>query len=417
MERVAIIGGVRTPFVKAAGAFADYGTVDLLSHVIKSAWEKFELGKCGIDEVVAGTVLHDPAIPNLAREAVFKAGLPVSITAHSVSNNCITGLVAANYAAESIRLGRISSALAGGAEAMSRPSLTFNRQAKDIFLSLFQAKTFGKKLALFASLRPQHFIPDMPSPKEPSTGLTMGEHCELMVKEFAISRLEQDEFAYLSHKNAAQAQSQGSLDLEIAPLGAVKADNIVRASTTLEKLSGLKPVFDRSSSGSLTAGNSSALTDGASIIVLMSEARAKQLSLTPLGFLEATEYASVKPEDGLLMGPALAVPKLLSKLKLKLSDIDVFEIHEAFAGQVLCNLAAWEKGWTKYPECAPIGTVPREKINLNGGSLALGHPFAATGGRLIISALNQLHRLGGNRALLSVCAAGSMGAAMTLTKH
>ena len=376
-----------------------------------------DLSKVGIDEVVAGTVLHDPGIPNLAREALFKAGLPKIITGHSVSNNCITGLVAVNYAAESIKAGRISSALAGGAEAMSRPSLTFSKKAQAIFLDLQRARSLGQRLSLISKFRPKHFAPSVPSPKEPSTGLTMGEHCELMVKEFGINRESQDKFALLSHQNASKAQAAGYLSAEIVPLGGVSADNIVRGSTTLEKLSSLKPVFYRSTAGTLTAGNSSALTDGASVIALVSESKARALGLKPLGFLEAVEFASVNPQDGLLMGPALAVPKLLGRLNIAVSDIDLFEIHEAFAGQVLCNLAAWEKGWAKYPEMKPIGAIPSEKINPNGGSLALGHPFAATGGRIILAALNHLQRSGGKRALVSVCAAGAMGGALTLTRE
>lgn len=417
MERVAIIGGLRTPFVKASGAFANYETVDLLSHVLKAMWLSLPVAKAGLDEVVAGTVLHDPTIPNLAREALFRAQLPKSIGAHSVSNNCITGLVAVNYAAESIMVGRISSAFAGGAEAMSRPALTFHKKSQEIFFRLSRARSLPEKLQLITRFRPKHFAPSLPSPKEPSTGMTMGQHCELMVKEFGIGRRVQDELALRSHRNAANAQKAGFLATEIAALGEVAADNLIRESTTLDKLSALKPVFDRSASGTLTAGNSSALTDGASAVWLMSESRARSLNLEVLGFLEACEFASVKPEDGLLMAPALAVPKLLARLKLGVSDVDLFEIHEAFAGQVLCNLAAWEKGWAKYPEMKPIGTIPTEKINPNGGSLALGHPFAATGARLILSALAQLKRSNKRRALLSVCAAGAMGAAMTLTRE
>lgn len=416
MSRVAIIGGLRTPFVKAGTAFSSLETVDLLSHVLKSAWDKFGIESTGLDEVVAGTVLHDPSVPNIAREALFRAGLPKTIGAHSVSNNCITGLVAVNYAAESISKGRISSALAGGAEAMSNPRLTFNKQAQQAFLSLSKARSFSDKLAAIAKFRPAHFVPEVPSPKEPSTGLTMGEHCELMVKEFGVSRTVQDHFAFLSHQNAAKAQSNGYLSEEIAAVDAVSADNIIRSSTTLEKLASLKPVFDKTKSGSITAGNSSALTDGASIVFLMSEERARHLNLQPLGFVEALEFASVEPQDGLLMGPALAVPKLLKRLRIGISDIDLFEIHEAFAGQVICNLLAWEKGWNKYPEMQAVGAIPEKKINPNGGSLALGHPFAATGGRLIISALNQLKRSNQQRALISVCAAGAMGAAMTVTR-
>ncbi len=415
MERVAITGGLRTAFVKAGGAFADYSAVDLLAALIKESYQRFDLTKNSIDEVVAGSVLHDPNTPNIARESVFRAGAPKSVSAHSVSNNCITGLVAVNYAAESIKAGRISSALAGGAEAMSKPTLTFSKGAQEKFLKLNQAKSLSQKLSLISSFRLKDFKPRVPSPKEPSTGLTMGEHCELMVKEFGIGRTEQDSWAYNSHQNAAAAQSAGKFSNEIVKINNIDKDNIIRASTTLEKLATLPAVFDRSPTGTLTAGNSSALTDGASLIWLMSESAAKKAGVPILGYLEYSEFSALEPQDGLLMAPAIALPKLLKRSGLNLNDIDLFEIHEAFAGQVLCNIKAWEKGWDKYKDLLPVGELPREKINQWGGSLALGHPFAATGGRLILSALHQLHEKSLNRAVLSVCAAGAMGAVVSVT--
>jgi acetyl-CoA acetyltransferase family protein len=416
MERVAIVAGIRTAFVRVGGAFANYSAVDLLSHLIKESFSKFNLKEDSIDEIIAGSVLHDPNVPNVTRESLLRAKINPKISAHSVTNNCITGLVAVNHATESIKAGRISSALAGGAEAMSKPTLTFSPKAQDFFLGLNQARSTSQKISALSKFKFRHFKPRVPSPKEPSTGLSMGEHCELMVKDFKISREEQDQWAYDSHQRAAKAQSAGCFSAEIAALAGIDKDNIIRPSTSLEKLASLPSAFDKSSAGTLTAGNSSALTDGASLICLMSESKAKSLGLEILGYVEACEFSAVNPQDGLLMAPPLAFPKILKRTGIKLSDIDIFEFHEAFAGQVLCNLKAIENGWSKYPELQALGKVPREKINLWGGSLAMGHPFSATGGRLILSAVNQLKEHGGKRALLSVCAAGAMGGVMTITR-
>ena len=417
MERVAVVGGCRTPFVRAGGAFSRLSFMDLGVHVVKSTVRRLSLNPGDIDEFIFGTVLVDPRASNFAREIIFRSGLPTSITAHSVSNNCISGLVAATMLAEGITSGRIKSGLAGGSESMSRPTLTLSPKGEAWFLGLARSRSFGDKLQRLLALRPSYLFPQAPSPKEPSTGLTMGQHCEMTAKEFKIAREVQDRIAFRSHQRAAAAQKAGYLAEEIEPLGEVKADNFIRGDTTLEKLAALKPVFDRSPAGTLTAGNSSGLTDGASVVCLMAESMARAQGREVLGFIRATEYAAIAPDDGLLMAPAVALPRLLAKQRLSLSDIDLFEVHEAFAAQVAANMASWEKGWPKVKGADAIGVIPEDKWNLNGGSVAIGHPFAATGGRLILSALNQLKRTQKQRAVLSVCAAGAMACAMVLERE
>ncbi len=417
MARVAVVGGCRTPFVRAGGAFGRLSFMDLGVHVTKGIVRRLALNPSDIDEFIFSTVLVDPRASNFAREIVFRSGLPRTLPAHAISNNCISGLVATTMLAEGIQAGRIRCGLAGGSESMSRPALSLQPKAEAWFLSLARTRSFQSKLALLAKFRPGYVFPLAPSPKEPSTGLTMGEHCELTAKEFAISRAQQDQIAFRSHQNAARAQKAGFLAEEIEPLGETKADNFIRGDTSVEKLGSLKPVFDRSSAGTITAGNASGLTDGASVVCLMSEEMARAEGRDILGFLTATEYAAIDPDAGLLMAPAVALPKLLRKQGLNISDIDVFEIHEAFAAQVAANMHSWKNGWPKVAGAEAIGEIPDERWNINGGSVAIGHPFAATGGRLILSALNELRRSQKKRAVLSVCAAGSMACAMLLERE
>lgn len=415
-QRVAVIGGVRTPFVRAGGVFKDLSFLDLGAHVVSALVAKLGLDAAALDELVYSTVLLDPRAPNFAREIVFRAGLPRTFNAHSVSNNCISGLVAATMLADGIRSGRIRSGIAGGSESMSRPTLTLRSQAERFFIGLGRARSLGERLKLLASFRPGFLVPVPPSPKEPSTGLTMGQHCEVTTKEFSIAREAQDVFAFRSHRNAAAAQQRGYLAEEIVPLKGIDRDNLVRGDTSVEKLAKLAPVFDRSPGGTLTAGNSSALTDGASAVCLMSEDEARRQGREILGFLEGVEFAAVSPTDGLLMAPGVALPRLFEKHGLSVAGVDLFEIHEAFAAQVLSNLWVWERGWDLYPQVRPIGAIPDDKINVNGGSLAIGHPFAATGGRLILSLLNELKRRQATTGVISVCAAGGMGCAMLVRR-
>ncbi len=415
MTRVAVVGGARTPFVKAAGAFSKRNFLDLGIHAVKAAIQRSGVSVEQIDEVVFGTVLLDPRAPNWAREIVIRSGLPLNIGAHSVSNNCISGLVAAQMVRDSILTGRIKCGIAGGSESMSRPTLTFNRSAENLFLNLAQARSTMDKLKLFSGWRPRFALPVPPSPKEPSTGMTMGQHCELTTQELGIERAAQDAYALSSHQKAAAAAAKHAEDIEA--LDGVQTDNLVRGDTTIEKLARLKPVFERSEKGTLTAGNSSALTDGASAICLMSEEAAKASGREILGFIEAVEYAAIPPKDGLLMAPCFAVPKLLRRTGLNLGQIDLFEIHEAFAAQVIANRQVWERGWTRYAAAdLKIGSIPEEKVNVNGGSLAIGHPFAATGGRIILSLAKELKRRGAKKGLISVCAAGGMACAMLISR-
>lgn len=416
MVRVAVVGGCRTPFVKAAGAFSSQSFLDLGIHAVNALVRRMALEPQRIDELIFGTVLLDPRLPNYARELVLRSGLPKQLGAHAISNNCISGLVAVNMVAESIRAGRVRVGIAAGSESMSRPTLTLHPKAEAFFLALARARTFSERLKILSGFKLKYIMPMPPSPKEPSTGLTMGEHCELSAKEFKVSREVQDTIAFRSHQAAARAQKQGFLKEEIEPLAGVEHDNLIRADTTFERLQKLKPVFDRSGSGSLTAGNSSALTDGASAVCLMSEQEARSQGRPVLGFVEDTCFSALDPAFGLLMAPGLAVPSLLKKHNLGVGDIDIFEIHEAFAAQVAANRIIWEKGWSRFPDLSPIGAIPDNKINVNGGSIALGHPFAATGGRLILSTLNELKRRNAKRGIISVCAAGGMAAAVLLSR-
>lgn len=416
MRRIALVDGIRTPFVKAAGSFARLGALDLAGEVVRSLVSRPAVAGRKIDELVFSSVLLDPRLPNLAREVIYRAGLPLDMPGQFVSNNCISGLLAAAVVADGISSGRISSGIAGGVESMSRPALALKPAAEDFFLSLARARSMGERLSVLSRFRPSFCMPIPPSPREPSTGLTMGEHCELMAKEFSVSREAQDKLAALSHANAAKALEQGLFAGQIVPVAGVERDNLVRADTSVEKLARLKPVFDRSSAGTITAGSSSALTDGASAVLLCSEEQANAWGVRPIAFIEAIEFAALPPEAGLLMAPAFAVPRLLKRAQVSLDQIDLFEIHEAFAAQVLANLEVWENGWKRFPDLSAIGHIPREKINLNGGSIALGHPFAATGGRLLLALSRELERRNLKRGLISVCAAGGMAGAVLLSR-
>ena len=410
--RVAVIGGARTPFVKAGTVFRKYAALELAVHSVDGLLEKQQLDPRSVDELVYGITVVDARIPHLAREVVFSSTLPSDVRALTVTNNCITGTSAITAICDSIAGGRADVGIAGGVDSMSNPAMLFNKKASRIFLDAASAKSMGERIALFLRLRPGDFKPEAPGVIEPSTGLSMGEHCELMVKEWKISRDEQDEIAYRSHMNAHAATRDGRLKAEIHPLDGVDHDLFIRPSTSMEKLAKLPPVFDRSSTGTITAGNSSPLTDGAASVLLMSEERARKESREPLAFIKAFEYVGIDPKDGLLMGPGIAVPRVLRKTGLGLADIDIVEMHEAFGGQIACNLRAWEQEW-KEP---PIGKVDREKLNPLGSSIAVGHPFAATGARIVTTLANEMKRRGARHGLVSICAAGAAASAMILER-
>ena len=411
--RVAVVDGIRTPFVKAGTSYKNYSMQELGAHVVRSLLKRSELDVERLDEVIFSTVLLDPRTPNWAREILFDTGLPKTVYAHSVSNNCISGLVAVTSAAERIALGMTQASIAGGSESMSNPALLFSEPASKIFLEAFRTRGTGARIKQFLKLRPGHFKPCPPSVTEPSTGLTMGQHMEITAKELEIGREAQDELALASHRNAHKAHEAGLFKDELESLGSVTQDLLVRGDTSLEKLSKLRAVFDRSEKGTLSAGNSSALTDGASAVLLMSESEAKAQDKEPLAFIKDYEYSAIDPKEGLLMAPAVAVPRLLKRNNLSFDDFDYIEVHEAFAAQVLANIKAWEEGWKE----DAVGKLDRSKLNTLGGSIALGHPFAATGGRIVTSLARQLQRNYTKRGLISVCAAGAMACAMILERE
>ena len=410
--RVAVVGGSRTPFVKAGTVFRKHTALDLGVHSVNGLLEKQALDPKSVDELVYGITVLDVRVPQLAREVVFSSSLPSSVRALTVVDNCIAGTSAITSVFDSIVAARAEIGLAGGVESMSNPTVMFSRRASRIFLDAASARTLGQKLRIFARLRPSDFKPNPPGVREPSTGLSMGEHTELTVKEWKISRDEQDEIAFKSHMNADQATRDGRLKAEIHPLDGIDHDLFIRPDTSMEKLARLPPVFDRSPTGTLSAGNSSPLTDGAAVVLLMSEDRAQRENREPLAFIKAFEYAAIDPKDGLLMAPGVAVPRVLRKTGCTLSDMDLIEMHEAFGGQVASNLRAWEQGW-KEPA---IGSVDREKLNQLGSSIAIGHPFAATGARIVTTLANEMKRRDAQYGLVSICAAGAQASAMILER-
>ena len=411
--RVAIVGGIRTPFVKANTVFKKYTSLELAIHAVNGLIETFNLSVDSMDEIVYGWVITDPRVPNVAREIVFKTGLPSTVRAHTVSNNCITGIHAITSVCDSIREGRTEIGIAGGVESMSNPPVMFGRRASRVFLDMATSKSFGSRIAHGLKIRPQFFKPNAPAIEEPSTGLSMGKHTELMAKEWKITREEQDNIAFMSHMNAHKATEDGRLKAEIFPIDGINRDLIIRADTTMEKLGKLKSVFDKSPEGTLTAGNSSSLTDGASAVLLMSEEKAKKEGFESLTYIKDFEYSAINTSDGLLMAPAVAVPTLLKRTGYSLEDMDIIEMHEAFGAQVACNMRAWENGWKE----EPIGKVDIEKLNPLGSSIAVGHPFAATGGRIVTTLSNEMKRRESNYGLVSICAAGAMAAAMILERN
>jgi acetyl-CoA acetyltransferase family protein len=369
-RRVAIVAGTRTPFVKSGKAFKDLGPLDLARSAVRGLIERHDIPPDLIESLVFGVTVPEPGKPNLAREIVFAENLPSHIEAQTISSYCITGLRTIASAADAIRAGRLDCAIAGGVDSLSRSD-------------------------------PSTF-------KEPSTGLSMGEHTEITTKEWKIPRERQDEIALASHRNAVAAASK--LRAEIYPVLGVDGDTGPRADTSLQALSSLKPVFDPE--GTLTAGNSSPVTDGASAVLLVCEERARSEGWKPLAFIRTMTFAALDPSEGLLMAPAITVPRALSKSGLRLSEIELVEIHEAFAAQVLANAAAWELGW----KGAPTGPVDWSRVNVNGSSIAIGHPWAATGGRIVSTLAYEMDRRDARYGLVSICAAGAMAGAFILER-
>jgi acetyl-CoA acetyltransferase family protein len=407
-----IVAGRRTPFARAGGALREHDALALSLHALGALLHDAGIPAQRIDALRWGIVVVDPRIPHLARELVLRSALPRTVRAVTVTDNCITGATCVVDLVRAMDAGGAQVAVAGGAESMSNPPLLFRRAATRRLLDVVQARGVLQRAARALRMRPGDFLPDTPAVVEPSTGLTMGEHCEQMVKTWGIARAPQDALALRSHQRAHAASADQRLTREIRALGGLASDALVRTDTDAERLAALAPVFDRGSSGTITAGNSSPLTDGAAALLLMTEAAAERDGVEPLARVADWEFAAIAPEEGLLMAPAIAVPRLLARHRLRLEDLDIVEVHEAFAGQVLCNLAAWEAGW-KEPA---VGRVDPARLNALGGSIALGHPFAATGIRMLTTAAYQMQRSSARRALVSICGAGATAAALLLER-
>lgn len=423
-KRVAVVRGLRTPFVKAGTVFGDLTALDLGKTVVRELVERAELDPAEVDQVVFGQVIPTLTATSIAREVTLAAGLPRKVDSHTVSRACATSIQALTDAASAISLGLSEVAVVGGTESMSDAPIFASRPLAQALVASSRGRTFPERIRPFQQLKPKNLLPVPPAIAEYSTGMTMGEACEKMAKENRISRKEQDEIALASHQNAARAWKEGWLSEQVMHVPVppryevvVDKDNIFRADTSLEALSSLRPVFDRKY-GTITAGNASPLTDGAAALLLMSEERAKKLGMEPLGYVKAFAYAATDPADQLLQGPAYAAPLALDRAGMKLADIDLFEMHEAFAAQVASNLQAFASAEfaKKLGRAAPLGEVDRSRLNVTGGSIALGHPFAATGARIVAQALHELRRRKKNTVLCTVCAAGGLGAAVVLER-
>lgn len=419
-QKVYVIGGIRTPFVKSFSYYKDLATQELLELSLKALVEKYHLQNQMIGDVALGAVMNSSKEWPLAREAVLSSGLHPYTPAYFVQRACGTGLEAALQIALKISSRQIEWGIAGGVDTNSDLPLMASEGLKKMFLRLNAAKNLGERISILAGFRPQFLAPVAPMVAEKRTGLSMGEHCELMVKEWKISREAQDELAFVSHQRAARAYDEGFYKDLICDVKGLTKDSILRADTTLEKLKTLKPAFDKTQSGTLTAGNSTPLTDGSSVVLLASEAQAEKKQMKPLARFVDAEVAALDfvGGDGLLMAPTVAVARLLERNQLSLQDFDFYEIHEAFAGQVLCTLKAWESDdYAKkyFQRNKALGSIDRTKMNVKGGSLAVGHPFAATGGRIVSGLAKILAQSSGKkRGLISICTAGGMGVAAIL---
>lgn len=415
LRRVAIIGGNRIPFARANGPYAKASNQDMLTAALEGLIERFSLHGVRLGEVAAGAVLKHSRDFNLARECVLGSRLSAQTPAYDVQQACGTGLEAALLVANKIALGQIECGVAGGVDTTSDAPIAVSEGLRRILLQANRAKGTGEKLKALLQLRFRHLKPELPRNGEPRTGLSMGQHCELMARTWQIERLAQDELALRSHQNLAASFAEGWHDDLLTPFLGLNRDQNLRPDLTLDTLAALKPVFDRSSQGSLTAGNSTPLTDGASVVLLGSEAWAQERGLPVMAWLVDGESAAVdfvRGQEGLLMAPAYAVPRLLARNGLSLQDFDYYEIHEAFAAQVLCTLKAWEDPVYCRDRLgleAPLGRIDRSKLNVKGNSLAAGHPFAATGGRILANMAKLLAHAGKGRGLISICAAGGQG--------
>jgi acetyl-CoA acyltransferase len=424
--RVAVVRGLRTPFAKSGTHYARLSALDLGKIIVAELVQRSGIDPNSIQEVVFGNVIPSVKAPNIAREIVLGTGLPRKVPGFTVSKACASSNQAITSAADMIFRGYADVVIAGGSESLSDIPILFSKNFADALVTSSKQKSVGAKLGSFSKIRPKDLAPDAPAIAESTTGLTMGESAEKMAKENGITREAQDRFALQSHHRAAEATANGRFKEEVmtvvVPPGyddVVETDNLIRGDSTLEAMAKLRPVFDRKF-GTITAANASPLTDGASAVLLMSEDKAKALGIRPIGFIRSYAYAATDPFDQLLQGPVFALPVALDRAKLTLGDIGVIEMHEAFAAQVLSNIqwiGSKKIAQERLGRSEPVGQIDPEKINLTGGSIALGHPFGATGARIVTTVCNELQRTGQQYGLVTVCAAGGIGVAMVLERE
>jgi acetyl-CoA C-acetyltransferase len=421
-RRVAVIGGVRIPFARGNGAYAEVGNQEMLTAVLRGIVERYELSGFKIDEVAAGAVMKHSSQWNLTRESVLGSGLAAETPGLDLQRACGTSLEAAIVMGNKIALGQIDNAIAAGVDTVSDPPVVYPKAFQRLLLRSYRGRSAGERIGPWLGLRMRHFRPVLPGTAEPRTGLSMGESTELMVKTWGIGRAEQDQLALESHQKASAAYAEGFYKDLVRDYLGLSQDNNIRGDTSLEKLAKLRPVFDTSGAGTLTAGNSTPMTDGASAVLLGSEDWARGRNLPVLAYLTYAKVAAVDfvdKKEGLLMAPAYAVPRMLKDAGLQLQDFDFYEIHEAFAGQVLCTLKAWNDPAfcrEKLGLSAPLGVIDRSRLNVKGGSLAIGHPFAATGTRIVATLAKLLDEKKAKRGLISVCTAGGMGVTAILER-
>lgn len=419
--RIAIVDGVRTPFARIATHYRDLSAIDLGTFVVNELIKRNNLQKSQIDQLVFGMTVMIPEAPFIAREIALNCGLD-DVDAYSITRACATSFQTIASAAESILAGNAEIVIAGGTDSTSSVRLPMSPKFSSTLRDVNFAKTLKDRVRLLSTLRPKDIIPMEPSITEFSVGETMGQSCEKMVKKWGVGRAEQDDLAFASHRNASNAWQAGYLDQQVMsvtlPNGKVlKDDNLVRKNPERSAYDKLKPCFDLTGSGTITAANASALTDGASAVLLMSEAKAKELGLTPIGYIRSFAFAAKTPKDDLLMGPVLAAPIAMDRAGISLKELSLVDMHEAFAGQVACNLrglASTDYAKSTLKRSAALGEIDRNILNVNGGSVAFGHPFGATGARVISQMAYELKRRGGGLGLTTACAAGGIGAAMVV---
>ena len=424
--RVAVIRGVRTPFAKSGTHYARLTALDLGKFAVTELMERSAINPSEVQEVIFGNVIPSVKAPNIAREIVLGTGLPRKIPGFTVGKACASANQAITAAADLIYRGYADTVIAGGAESLSDIPILFSLNMAEAFVGANKAKSAMAKAAAFKKVRFKDLLPDTPAIAESTTGLSMGESAEKMAKENGITREAQDRFALQSHQRAAAAAESGRFKDEVMTVvippafkEVVEKDNLVRSDSTLESMSKLRPVFDRKY-GTITAGNASPLTDGAAAVLLMSEEKAKAEGHKPIGYIRSYAYAALDPFDQLLQGPVFALPIALERAKITLKDVGVIEMHEAFAAQVLSNIqwmGSKKIAEEKLGRSEPVGDIDPEKINRTGGSIALGHPFGATGSRIVTTVCNELQRTGEQYGLVTVCAAGGIGVAMVLERE